>query len=77
MQSPAYPHLQWIGIETGEGAVRVGLTCLIGIVAPLLAGVSVWRYATQNFDRLVGRPWKDGEGESVSIPEGQGRMPTA
>ena len=56
---PAYPHLQWIGIRSGEGPLRVAATCLIGIVAPVLGGLFVWRYATAHFDRLVGRPWRE------------------
>ncbi len=56
---PAYPQLQWIGIETGEGLLRVAMTCLIGIVSPVLGGLFVWQCATAHFDRLVGRPWRE------------------
>jgi ABC-type transport system involved in multi-copper enzyme maturation permease subunit len=55
---PAYPHLDWIGIYTKEGPLEVAATCLLGILAPALSGIVVWRYATAHFDRLVGRPWK-------------------
>jgi hypothetical protein len=58
MHYPAFPQLHWIGIATGEGPLRVAATCLIGLVAPVLAGLFVWRYATAHFDRLVGRPWR-------------------
>jgi ABC-type transport system involved in multi-copper enzyme maturation permease subunit len=54
-----YPPLAWIGIHTGEGPLRAVATCLLGIVAPALAGVYVWRNVIADFDRLVGRPWKD------------------
>ncbi len=55
---PVCPALHWIGIETGEGPMRVAATCLIGIVAPMLSGVFVWRYTAAHFDRLIGRPWR-------------------
>ena len=55
----AYPHLHWIAIDTGEGASRVLLACLIGILAPALGGLVCWRYPLAHFDRLVGRPWRD------------------
>ncbi len=55
---PAFPHLHWIGIETGEGPLRVAATCLIGIIAPALGGLFVWRHALAHFDRLAGRPWR-------------------
>jgi ABC-type transport system involved in multi-copper enzyme maturation permease subunit len=53
-----YMPLQWIGIGTGEGPLRVVAACLIGIVATALGGWWVWRYGLAHFDRLVGRPWK-------------------
>jgi ABC-type transport system involved in multi-copper enzyme maturation permease subunit len=62
----AYPHLQWIGLATGEGPLRVAATCLIGIVAPALGGLYAWRYANAHFDRLVGRPWRDPSAPAVS-----------
>ena len=67
LQYPAYPHLHWIGIETGEGPLRVAATCLIGIVAPVLGGFSVWRYATAHFDRLIGRPWREDPVEAIDV----------
>jgi ABC-type Na+ efflux pump permease subunit len=54
----AYPPLQWIGIATGEGALRVVATCLIAVVAPALGGLYYWRYANAHFDRLIDRPWR-------------------
>jgi ABC-type Na+ efflux pump permease subunit len=54
----SYPPLHWARIETGEGAIAVALTCLVGIVAPLIGGLAAWRYVTRHFDRLVGRPWR-------------------
>jgi len=54
----AYPPLQWIGIATGEGALRVVATCVIAIIAPALGGLYYWRYANAHFDRLIDRPWR-------------------
>ena len=55
----AQPFLQSIGVNTGESAMRVMLTCLAAIVLPTLAGIWCWRYSVANFDRLIGRPRKD------------------
>ncbi|MDB5353500.1 MAG: hypothetical protein JWN86_4747 [Planctomycetota bacterium] len=55
---PAYPYLEWIGLHTGEGPLRVAMVCLLAIVGPALAGQRAWRYAFAHFDRLVGRPWR-------------------
>jgi len=63
----AFPHLHWIGIGTGEGALRVAATCLIGIVAPALGGMFVWRYATAHFDRLIGRPWSEDPAAAIDV----------
>jgi ABC-type transport system involved in multi-copper enzyme maturation permease subunit len=64
---PAYPHLDWIGIATGEGPLRSALTCLLGILAPTIAGLLVWRYAIAQFDRLVGRPWREDRFEAAPV----------
>jgi hypothetical protein len=64
----SYPHLQWIGIGTGEGPLRVLAACLIGIVAAALGGWWVWRYALAHFDRLVGRPWKGTSVPADGVP---------
>jgi hypothetical protein len=53
---PVYPHLQWIALRTGEGALPVVATCLIAIVVPLCGGLWTWRYLTRHFDRFIGRP---------------------
>lgn len=66
-RASAFPHLQWIGIGTGEGPLRVAATCLIGILAPALGGMFVWRNATAHFDRLVGRPWRVEQAETVAV----------
>ena len=60
-----YPALQWMHIFTGEGALSVAITCLLGIMIPTLWGIYLWRHALGNFDRLIGRPCKpaDGSGE--------------
>jgi ABC-type Na+ efflux pump permease subunit len=55
---PAYPLLHWMHLDTGEGPLSVALACLIGIIAPTLAGAYLWRYGLVHFDRLIGRPWK-------------------
>jgi ABC-type Na+ efflux pump permease subunit len=54
----AYPLLEWVHISTGERALAVVATCLLGIIVPILAGLYLWRHALANFDRLIGRPWK-------------------
>jgi hypothetical protein len=56
----AYPPLQWIGIDTGEGPLTVILTCMLGIAGPALGGWWFWRHSLVHFDRLVGRPWRPG-----------------
>ena len=33
-----YPPLEWVQIRTGEGALRVLATCLIGTIVPALVG---------------------------------------
>jgi ABC-type transport system involved in multi-copper enzyme maturation permease subunit len=56
---PAYPALQWMLLHTGEGAFSVAATCLIGIIAPAVGGLLLWRFALLHFDRLIGRPFKE------------------
>jgi ABC-type transport system involved in multi-copper enzyme maturation permease subunit len=53
-----YPPLEWVGIHTEEGALRVLATYLIGTIGPALMGWRAWRRAVGDFDRLVGRPWR-------------------
>jgi hypothetical protein len=65
---PIYPALQWMHIETGESALWVVATCLIGIVFPTLWGLYLWRAALANFDRLIGRPCKTIETSSEYWP---------
>jgi ABC-type transport system involved in multi-copper enzyme maturation permease subunit len=55
---PAYPALQWMHLDTGEGALTVAATCLISIIAPAVGGLVLWRFALVHFDRLIGRPFK-------------------
>jgi hypothetical protein len=54
----SYPHLQWIGIATGEGAAWVLAAWLIGVLVATLGGWWIWRFTLAQFDRWVGRPWK-------------------
>ncbi len=56
VQYAAYPHLEWIGIHSREGALPVVAACLIGLVVPALGGLWIWRYSLRHFDRLIGRP---------------------
>jgi ABC-type transport system involved in multi-copper enzyme maturation permease subunit len=61
MQYPSFPLLSWVGIKTGEGPFWVAATCLVGILVPALAGTVVWRRAVAQFDRVIGRPWREEE----------------
>ena len=54
----SYPHLQWIGIRTGEGAAWILAAWLIGVLLPALGGWWLWRSTIAHFDRWVGRPWR-------------------
>jgi hypothetical protein len=45
-------------LHTGEGALSVAATCLIGIIAPAVGGFLLRRFALAHFDRLIGRPCK-------------------
>jgi hypothetical protein len=67
---PAYPHLQWIGIDTGEGAIAIAATCLVGVLLPAVAGLLVWRGVLAQFDRLIGRPWSEEERKAEAAFEG-------
>jgi hypothetical protein len=51
--------LQWIHLDTGEGALSVAATCLIGVILPAVGGILLWRFALVRFDRLIGRPFKE------------------
>ena len=55
---PAFPFLQWMNVATGEGPLWVAATCLIGVVAPTVAGFYLWQFSLNHFDRLIGRPCK-------------------
>ena len=55
---PVYPALQWMNLHTGEGVLAVAATGLIGIIAPAMGGLLLWRFALAHFDRLIGRPCK-------------------
>jgi ABC-type Na+ efflux pump permease subunit len=56
---PVYPALQWMHLDTGEGPLWVAATCLIGIIAPAVAGLYLWRFTLAHYDRRIGRPYKE------------------
>jgi ABC-type transport system involved in multi-copper enzyme maturation permease subunit len=56
---PVYPALQWMHLETGEGALSVAAACLISIIAPAVGGLVLWRFALVHFDRQIGRPFRE------------------
>jgi hypothetical protein len=58
LEYAAYPPIQWMGIGTGEGALRVLAGCAIGIVSAALMALRAWRRGVADFDRLAGRPWR-------------------
>jgi hypothetical protein len=72
---PAYPHLQWIGVGTEDGIIAVAATCLIGVIFPAVAGLFLWRRALAQFDRLIGRPWREEEGKAEETFEGVATEP--
>ncbi len=58
-QQATYPALEWIKLDTA-GSPFVGvLTCVIGIVGPALGAWWIWNHSVRNFDRWVGRPWRE------------------
>jgi ABC-type Na+ efflux pump permease subunit len=77
IEYPAFPLLNWVGIKTGEGPFWVAATCLVGIVAPALAGTFVWRRAVAQFDRVIGRPSKEEEAATVSRVTAAETVPAA
>jgi hypothetical protein len=66
LREPIYPLLNWIDKPTADSPLAVGAALLIGICVPAVWGYRNWRYCVANFDRLVGRPWR----ESASAPRG-------
>jgi ABC-type Na+ efflux pump permease subunit len=76
MRFSAYPPLQWMGINTGEGVFSIVVTTLIALIAPVLGGLYYWRYANAHFDRLIDRPWrsdveveKQGTADAINRPD--------
>ncbi len=67
LHDPVYHPLHWFKLNTGEGLLWVALACLIGIILPALWGRWIWLYSIANFDRLVGRPWKQGPAPAESL----------
>jgi ABC-type transport system involved in multi-copper enzyme maturation permease subunit len=58
-QQPTYPALQWIKLDTAGSPLMGVLTCLIGIIGPALGAWWIWNHSVRNFDRWVGRPWRE------------------
>jgi ABC-type transport system involved in multi-copper enzyme maturation permease subunit len=56
----SYPPLQWMGIGTREGPLLVMACCVIGMLTAGLLGWWYRRCALDQFDRRVGRPWREG-----------------
>ncbi len=54
----AYPGIEWMSIDTGEGALMVVATAALSAIIPLIGGVCLWRRSLSKFDRLIGRPWR-------------------
>jgi hypothetical protein len=68
---PVYPALQWMQLHTGEGALSVAATCLIGVILPAVGGFLLWRFALLHFDRLIGRPFKDAPARTRRVAAAQ------
>jgi ABC-type Na+ efflux pump permease subunit len=62
-----YPPLQWIQLMTGEGALAVVSTCLIGVIVPTVYGYFLWRKTLIQFDRVVGRPYRTANATRESL----------
>jgi ABC-type transport system involved in multi-copper enzyme maturation permease subunit len=68
LTQPVYPALLWIKLDTAGGPLAAGLTCLIGIAAPALLACWMWKHSVANFDRWVGRPWRNHAAEPDQTP---------
>jgi hypothetical protein len=60
--SGTFPYLTTMGLATGEGAIRVLATYLIGTIGLALGAAWLVRRAERRFDRAVGRPDRPGDG---------------
>jgi hypothetical protein len=56
MRSGAFPELELLGIDTGEGVARAVATCLIGLGIQAAAAVLLYRAAVRSVDATVRRP---------------------
>jgi hypothetical protein len=56
LRSGAFPQLELLGIDTGEGVARVVATCLIGLGVQAVAAVLLYRAAVRSFDATMRRP---------------------
>lgn len=56
LRTGAFPRLVGAGIQTGEGALAVLATCLIGMTAEAVGAWYLTRRALREFDASVGRP---------------------
>jgi len=55
-RSGTYPQLELLAFDTGEGALSVVATCVIGLAGQALAALLLTRAALRSFDAAAGRP---------------------
>jgi hypothetical protein len=55
VRTGSYPQLELLAFDTGEGALSVLATCLIGLIGQALAAVLLTRAALRRFDAAAGR----------------------
>jgi ABC-type Na+ efflux pump permease subunit len=58
LRTGAFPQLDVLGIDTGEGFARVLATYLVNIVGQSIAAILLTRAAVRSFDAAVGRTWE-------------------
>jgi len=55
MRSGAFPQLELLGIDTGEGVSRVVGTCVLGLGVQAVAATLLYFAAVRSFDATVRR----------------------